>query len=136
MLAPLARPPGLKNLRRRDLSLDGGRDIDDPPANGLAAGKFNTMAAGSAPPIPLAPPTLFSALRSLFLHIALNPSDKGTISPTSFINKVKKENELYRSSMHQDAHEFLGFLLNKIVEDLEAEMKKSAEKSGDDGVCI
>jgi uncharacterized UBP type Zn finger protein len=53
--------------------------------------------------------------------------DKGTISPTSFIAKVKKENELYRSSMHQDAHEFLGFLLNKIVEDLEAEIKMSNE---------
>lgn len=106
---------------------------EDSLSNGHAAGQPNAVAASSAPPIPVTPPTLFSALRSLFLHIALNPADKGTVSPTSFINKLKKENELYRSTMHQDAHEFLGFLLNKIVEDLEAEMKKVAETNGDDG---
>ena len=134
---PPSRPPGLKGFRRRDMSFDGGRVTDDPPANSVP-NKFNTVltAGGSGPPIPVTPPTLFSALRSLFLHIALNPSDKGTVSPTSFINKVKKENELYRSTMHQDAHEFLGFLLNKIVEDLEAEMKKDAETGADDGVYI
>ena len=27
--------------------------------------------------------------------------------------------------MHQDAHEFLGYLLNKVVEEIEAEMKKA-----------
>lgn len=126
-----ARPPGLK-FRRRDSAIDGGKSIDDPLANGHAGGLANSVAAGSGPPIPAAPPTLFSALRSLFLHIALNPSEKGTVSPTSFINKVKKENELYRSTMHQDAHEFLGFLLNKIVEDLEAQMKTNQGMGGED----
>ncbi|KAF8588617.1 cysteine proteinase [Ramaria rubella] len=94
--------------------------------------KAPSPAAPSGPIIPATPPTLFSALRSLFLHIALNPADKGTVSPTSFITKVKKENELFRSTMHQDAHEFLGFLLNKIVEDLETEMKSNIEMGGDD----
>lgn len=49
----------------------------------------------------------------------MHPQMKGTVQPTSFITKLKKENELFRSSMHQDAHEFLNYLLNKIVEDLE-----------------
>ena len=67
------------------------------------------------------PPTLFSALRSLYLHISTHPSIRGVVSPTSFITKLRKENELFRGPMHQDAHEFLNFLLNKIVEDLRAE---------------
>lgn len=31
------------------------------------------------------------------------------------------ENKLFQGPMHQDAHEFLNFLLNKIVEDLSGE---------------
>ncbi|KAF8602409.1 cysteine proteinase [Ceratobasidium sp. AG-I] len=75
------------------------------------------------PVIPAAPPTLFSALRSLFIHIAANPADKGTVSPRAFVEKLKKENELFRSNMHQDAHEFLNYLLNSVVEDLTEELK-------------
>ncbi|CUA67443.1 ubiquitin carboxyl-terminal hydrolase 12/46 [Rhizoctonia solani] len=75
------------------------------------------------PVIPPLPPSLFSALRSLFIHIAANPSDKGTVSPRAFVEKLKKENELFRSNMHQDAHEFLNYLLNSIVEDLTLELK-------------
>ncbi|KAF8529749.1 hypothetical protein BU17DRAFT_13871, partial [Hysterangium stoloniferum] len=125
---PVQRPPAAKGFRWRDSTLDTFKVSDDPSTGGTAPGKL--LAAPTAPVIPPTPPTLFSALRSLFLHIALNPLDKGTVSPTSFIAKVKKENELYRSSMHQDAHEFLGFLLNKIVEDLEVEMKKMTGSVG------
>lgn len=125
-----SRPPVIKGFRRRDSTNDGGKSTDDVLPNGSAStpsGRPSSSSALGAVPIPATPPTLFSALRSLFLHIALNPSDKGTVSPLTFINKLKKENELYRSSMHQDAHEFLNFLLNKIVEDLEAQMKKNLD---------
>lgn len=77
------------------------------------------------------PPTLFSALRSLYLHISTHPSVRGVVSPTSFINKLKKENELFRGPMHQDAHEFLNFLLNKIVEDLQTEKHARAADVSD-----
>ncbi|KZT44285.1 cysteine proteinase [Sistotremastrum suecicum HHB10207 ss-3] len=83
--------------------------------------------APSGPPIPTAPPTLFSALRSLFMHISQNPQDKGKVSPTAFVKKVKEENELFRNSDHQDAHELLNYLLNKIIEDLEHEGNVSRE---------
>jgi Ubiquitin carboxyl-terminal hydrolase len=135
-LSPPSRLPAIKGIRRRDSAVDGGRLIEDVLVNGHPGGRPNTSTAVSGPPIPVTPPTLFSALRSLFLHIALHPADKGTVSPSSFISKVKEENVLYRSSMHQDAHEFLGFLLNKIVEDLEADIKKNAEMAGDDSACM
>jgi ubiquitin carboxyl-terminal hydrolase 9/13 len=77
------------------------------------------------PPIPPAPPTLFSALRSLFVHIAQNPADKGTVAPRVFVDKLKELNEAFRNSMHQDAHEFLNFVLNQIVEEIERERKQS-----------
>lgn len=64
-----------------------------------------------------------SALRSLFLHISKNPAERGTIAPRAFIDKLKELNEIFRGSMHQDAHEFLNFLLNKIVEEMEADRR-------------
>ncbi|KAG8900822.1 hypothetical protein FRB99_005745 [Tulasnella sp. 403] len=71
------------------------------------------------PPIPSNPASLSSALRSLFYYISNHPQHKGIVAPQAFVTKLKKENVLFRSSMHQDAHEFLNYLLNKIVEDLE-----------------
>jgi hypothetical protein len=78
------------------------------------------------PGIPSSPPSLFSALRSLFVYISTNPAEKGTVAPRAFIDKLKEFNELFRSTMHQDAHEFLNYLLNKIVEEIE-EDRKAAE---------
>ncbi|KAJ7204395.1 hypothetical protein GGX14DRAFT_319323, partial [Mycena pura] len=78
------------------------------------------------PGIPPSPPSLFSALRSLFVYISTNPAEKGTVAPRAFIDKLKEFNELFRSTMHQDAHEFLNYLLNKMIEDIE-EDRKSAE---------
>jgi ubiquitin carboxyl-terminal hydrolase 9/13 len=88
--------------------------------------------------IPSTPPTLFSALRSLFAYIAYHPLQKGTIAPRAFIEKLKELNELFRSSMHQDAHEFLMFLLNRVVEEIEEERKR-AQRAIEDcelNVCL
>ncbi|KAL0928258.1 hypothetical protein M5K25_000131 [Dendrobium thyrsiflorum] len=54
----------------------------------------------------------------------INSSKKktGAIAPKRFVQRVKKRNEeLFRSYMHQDAHEFLIFLLNELVDILEKE---------------
>ncbi|KAH9958956.1 hypothetical protein BC827DRAFT_532861 [Russula dissimulans] len=71
--------------------------------------------------IPSAPPTLFSALRSLYVYISKNPADKGAVAPRAFIDKLRDANEHFRGVMHQDAHEFLNYLLNKIVEEIQSD---------------
>ncbi|EJC98825.1 cysteine proteinase [Fomitiporia mediterranea MF3/22] len=104
-------------------------DKSNPPVT-----NSNGSAPLTGPPIPIAPPTMFSALRALFVHISSNSLDKGVVAPRAFVEKLKKENELFRSSMHQDAHEFLIYLLNKIAEDLEEEARnvRSGSSSGED----
>ncbi|XP_024535352.1 ubiquitin carboxyl-terminal hydrolase 3 isoform X1 [Selaginella moellendorffii] len=64
----------------------------------------------------------------------------GVIAPKRFVQRVKKQHELFRSYMHQDAHEFLNFLLNQLVEALEKEAKSDPtapaspeKKSSDNG---
>jgi ubiquitin carboxyl-terminal hydrolase 9/13 len=94
-----------------------------------------SASAVSAAPMPPSPPTLFSALRSLFVHLSTQPGDKGTVAPKAFIDKLKELNELFRTTMHQDAHEFLNYLLNRIVEEMEEERKqKQSSAAGED--CV
>ncbi|CAL9737674.1 hypothetical protein MOSE0_M05710 [Monosporozyma servazzii] len=61
-------------------------------------------------------PNLYTALKDLFESIAENESLTGVVSPTKFIHILKRENVLFNTMMHQDAHEFLNFLLNDLGE--------------------
>lgn len=117
---PSQIPTRAKNVRKSS-AMDTRAPVE--AANGQSSAPL------TGPPIPPSPPTLFSALRSLFLHISQNSLDKGTVAPRAFIDKLKKENELFRSSMHQDAHEFLNYLLNSIAEDLEQQAKEESHSS-------
>ncbi|PON86149.1 Ubiquitinyl hydrolase [Trema orientale] len=55
------------------------------------------------------------------LQICSQKKKTGVIAPKRFVQRLKKQNELFRSYMHQDAHEFLNFLLNELVDILEKE---------------
>lgn len=91
--------------------------------------------------------TLFSSLKDLFWKISTHKKKTGVIAPVNFINKVKKENgkitkleqlklkrtkirilELFRSSMHQDAHEFLNYILNTIADDVQKYQQRFADE--------
>ncbi|KAI4282781.1 MAG: hypothetical protein L6R38_002669 [Xanthoria sp. 2 TBL-2021] len=73
--------------------------------------------------------SLFSSLKDIFEALIAHKSRTGVVSPAKFLEVLKRENEMFRSAMHQDAHEFLNLLLNEVVENVEANAKKSeAEK--------
>lgn len=64
--------------------------------------------------------------------MARNKKKSGSIAPRKFVGKVKSENELFRSFAHQDAHEFLSYLLNDIAETLSSANKAHGEDVGSD----
>ncbi|KAG6548356.1 hypothetical protein Mapa_010135 [Marchantia paleacea] len=70
---------------------------------------------------------LLTCLSELFTQINSQKKKTGVIAPKRFVQRVKKQNELFRSYMHQDAHEFLNFLLNELVDILEKEAKASSK---------
>ncbi|CAK9174024.1 unnamed protein product [Ilex paraguariensis] len=75
---------------------------------------------------------LLTCLAELFSQISLQKKKTGVIAPKRFVQTLKKRNELFRGYMHQDAHEFLNFLLNDLVDTLEKEShpaKSSPETS-------
>lgn len=60
--------------------------------------------------------SLYTALKDLFESMIEHESKTGVVSPKFLVETLKKENELFRSTMHQDAHEFLNFLLNEVID--------------------
>lgn len=76
------------------------------------------------------PETLFSAMKDVFEALLAHQSRIGVLSPHKFLEILRRENEMFRTSMHQDAHEFLNLLLNEVIANVEANAKKiEAEKS-------
>ena len=69
--------------------------------------------------------SLYSSLRDLYRVIEEGVRHKGedgelvgVLAPVRLIATLREKNELYRGTMHQDAHEFLNYLLNAIIEDI------------------
>lgn len=79
--------------------------------------------AGSGPPNLSISTSSAGTLASGFPSV-----DSGAVK--SFLTTLKRENVLFDSTMHQDAHEMLNFVLNKVGEDLiDADKAKSRVKS-------
>lgn len=77
--------------------------------------------------------TLFSSIKDIFEAIIAHKSRIGIVSPGKFLEVLKRENEMFRSAMHQDAHEFLNLVLNEVVENVEVNAKKiEANKIAED----
>ncbi|TIA72901.1 hypothetical protein E3P91_01753 [Wallemia ichthyophaga] len=62
--------------------------------------------------------SMYTVLRNLFHEISRQPRRTGVSHTKSFVDRLRIENELFRSTTHQDAHEFLNYLLNRVAEDL------------------
>lgn len=77
---------------------------------------------------PAADVNLLTTLHDLFAAISSQTRTAGTVAPQAFINQLKRENEFFRSTLHQDAHEFLNYLINMIAEALEKEEKERIAK--------
>jgi len=80
--------------------------------------------------------TLFTCLKDIFEAIIAHESRIGVVSPHKFLEILRRENEMFRTPMHQDAHEFLNLLLNQVVENVEQfskgiEANKDAKEESD-----
>jgi len=62
--------------------------------------------------------SLLWELKSVFFQITSNKKKQGSVAPKRFIDVLQKKNEIFRGTMHQDAQEFLNYLLNSISESL------------------
>lgn len=71
--------------------------------------------------------TLLASLAELFAQIECQKRTVGCLTPRRFLSRLRKANDLYCSSEHQDAHEFMQFLLNDIVENIQKKIIRERE---------
>ena len=74
--------------------------------------------------------SLFTSLKDIFEALLAHRSNIGVVSPAKFLDVLKRENEMFRSAMHQDAHEFLNLLLNEVVANVEVHSKRLKDERG------
>ncbi|KAI5799009.1 putative ubiquitin carboxyl-terminal hydrolase creB [Geopyxis carbonaria] len=67
--------------------------------------------------------SLYTALKDLFESIMANSSKTGIIKPSKFLEILRRENEMFNGQQHQDAHEFLNYVLNEVIENVEAHQR-------------
>ncbi|OJJ49301.1 hypothetical protein ASPZODRAFT_1450822 [Penicilliopsis zonata CBS 506.65] len=70
--------------------------------------------------------SLFTSLKDLFESVVGSQIRMGIVRPQQFLEVLRREHEMFRTAMHQDAHEFLNLLLNEVVSNVEAEAAKLA----------
>lgn len=64
--------------------------------------------------------SLFTSLKDIFESVVASQTRMGVIRPHQFLEVLRREHEMFRTAMHQDAHEFLNLLLNEVVSNVEA----------------
>lgn len=69
----------------------------------------------------------FTGLKDIFLALIESNTRTGVLSPQRFLEIFKRDNEMFRNSMHQDAHEFYGLVLNDVIANVEANARRMTE---------
>ncbi|KAG6005777.1 hypothetical protein E4U21_007610 [Claviceps maximensis] len=69
----------------------------------------------------------FTGLKDIFLALRESSSRTGVLSPQRFLEIFKRDNEMFRNSMHQDAHEFYGLVLNDVIANVEKNARRQQE---------
>ena len=69
----------------------------------------------------------FTGLRDIFTALVESNVRTGVLSPQRFLEVFKRENEMFRNSLHQDAHEFYGLVLNDVITTVENSARKLLE---------
>ncbi|KAG0292660.1 hypothetical protein BGZ98_002505 [Dissophora globulifera] len=128
-----ALSPAVSRTHQRDVSTNGASSGATGSSSTTQRNIVGVLLPNGGGPDPDSAPqeSMFVCLQDLFQRIQNHSKKTLYFTPTAFVAKVKKENELFRSSMHQDAHEFLMFILSTISEDIEADLKKSQKEYED-----
>ncbi|KFY94663.1 hypothetical protein V498_03790, partial [Pseudogymnoascus sp. VKM F-4517 (FW-2822)] len=69
----------------------------------------------------------FTALKDIFTTLIQSQTRMGILSPQRFLEIFKRDNEMFRTTMHQDAHEFYGILLNAVITNVEENARRLKE---------
>jgi ubiquitin carboxyl-terminal hydrolase 9/13 len=115
---PVVTPAGAANPGQPQKPEDNKDSPEYKKKQALAAGPVLSMDYENSKAYGMSE-SLFSALKDIFEAVIAHRSHMGVVSPHKFLEILRRENEMFRTPMHQDAHEFLNLLLNEVVENVE-----------------
>ncbi|KAK4193495.1 hypothetical protein QBC35DRAFT_108250 [Podospora australis] len=75
----------------------------------------------------------FTGLKDIFTALIESQSRTGVLSPQRFLDIFKRDNEGFRNSQHQDAHEFYGLILNDVIANVDANSRRMQELAATNG---
>ncbi len=142
-VSPVAKPKGLSaaEAMKRRAAINAGQPVPATPGqrpedkpdspeykkkHAMLAGPILELTYESASSYGMEEST-FTALKDIFMALISNPSRTGVLSPQRFLEIFKRDNEMFRTSMHQDAHEFYGLVLNAVISNVEANAQRMKE---------
>lgn len=150
-ISPAAKPKGITaaEAMKRRAAINAGQPVGPPPGqrpedkpdspeykkkHAMLAGPILELTYENASSYGMEEST-FTALKDIFMALIAYPARSGVLSPQRFLEIFKRDNEMFRTSMHQDAHEFYGLLLNAVITNVEADAKrlKDLEPPRDEG---
>ncbi|KAI1261754.1 cysteine proteinase [Xylariaceae sp. FL1019] len=76
----------------------------------------------------------FTSLRDIFMALVESNTRTGVLSPQRFLEIFKRDNEMFRSSLHQDAHEFYGLVLNDVIATVESTAQRLLNNGAEQGM--
>ncbi|KAJ6779894.1 hypothetical protein PWT90_08592 [Aphanocladium album] len=76
----------------------------------------------------------FTGLKDIFMAVNQSNSRTGVLSPQRFLEIFKRDNEMFQSSNHQDAHEFLRLVLTDVIASVDNHAKRIQDEIGTNGV--
>lgn len=86
------------------------------------------------------PESLYTSVKDLFEAVTTNQSRHGIISPSKLVEVLRRDNEMFRGQLHQDAHEFFNLLLNTMldnIDDNEKRLQKARDSANEkDGSAV
>lgn len=141
--SPAIKPKGLSaaEAMKRRAAINSGQPIPPPPGqrpedkpdspeykkkHAMLAGPVLEMTYDNASSYGMEEST-FTALKDIFMALVASTARSGVLSPQRFLEIFKRDNEMFRTSMHQDAHEFYGLVLNSVINNVEANAQKRKE---------
>lgn len=75
----------------------------------------------------------FTGLKDIFMAVTQSNSRTGVLSPQRFLEIFKRDNEMFQSSNHQDAHEFLRLVLTDVIASVDNHAKRIQDEIGPNG---
>ncbi|KAK5101281.1 hypothetical protein LTS08_004888 [Lithohypha guttulata] len=125
-IPPLTKPPVQKPNVAVSQAQQKQEDKDSPEykkKQALLAGPILNMSYQNGTTYQM-PDSLYSSVKDIFEAVVTNQARHGIVSPSKLVEVLKRDNELFRGQIHQDAHEFFNLLLNTMLDNIDDFEKK------------